>query len=44
LVTQPNAGHEPRLEAEAQRKLEGVGSMPMFGQALPRSIGFVLPA
>lgn len=27
----PNAGHEPRPKAEAQRTLEGVGSMPLFG-------------
>jgi hypothetical protein len=29
----PNAGHEPRPKAEAQRKLEGVGSMLLFGKA-----------
>jgi hypothetical protein len=27
----PNAGHEPRPEAGAERTLEGVGSMPSLG-------------
>jgi hypothetical protein len=30
-VLEPNAGPEPRLEAGAQRTLEGVGSRPMLG-------------
>jgi hypothetical protein len=29
----PNAGHEPLPEAGAQRTLEAVGSMPLFGSA-----------
>ena len=29
----PNAGGEPRLEAEAKRTLEGVGSSAWFGGA-----------
>ena len=31
LGSKPNAGSEPRLEAEAQRTLEGVGSSALFG-------------
>jgi hypothetical protein len=27
----PNAGRQARLKAEAQRKLEGVGSTALFG-------------
>jgi hypothetical protein len=34
-----NAGPEPRLEAGAQRTLEGVGSRPMLGQALVHGPG-----
>src|SRR5215470_4320369 len=30
----PNARPEPRLEAEAQRKLEGVGSRPLLAAGL----------
>jgi hypothetical protein len=30
----PNARHEPRLEAGAQRTLEGVGSIPVFGPGI----------
>jgi hypothetical protein len=33
VIWQPNAKHEPRPEAEAQRTLEGVACMPSFGQA-----------
>jgi hypothetical protein len=29
----PNAAAQPRLEAEAKRKLEGVGCSGLFGQA-----------
>jgi hypothetical protein len=31
-ASMPNARGEPRPEAEAQRKLEGVGSSALFGQ------------
>lgn len=38
-----NAGHEPRPKAEAQRTLEGVGSMPVLGNVsaskTPNEIG-----
>jgi len=31
ILVMPNAGSEPRLEAEAQRTLEGVGCTPLLG-------------
>ena len=30
FLLKPNAGGEPRPEAEAERKLEGVGSSALF--------------
>jgi hypothetical protein len=37
--TSPNAAPQPRLEAGAERTLEGVGCMPMFGGWLPLQSG-----
>src|SRR5215831_3084814 len=34
LSWRDNARHEPLPEAEAQRRLQAVGSMPLFGEAL----------
>jgi hypothetical protein len=36
-IYEPNAGDQPRLEAEAryERKLYGVGWIPLLGEACP---------
>jgi hypothetical protein len=36
LVVAANAGHQPMPQAGAQRMLEAVGSMPLFGGATAR--------
>ena len=38
-VNHINARHEPLPEAEAQRRLQAVGSMPLFGQDCHLNIG-----
>src|SRR5262249_27905068 len=38
----PNARHEPLPEAEAQRRLQAVGSMPLFGEALRMAMAALL--
>jgi hypothetical protein len=38
LLLGPNASAQPRLEAEAQRTLEGVGCSALFGSDYPSEL------